>query len=446
MFELKGKYTTARVYARYVEPECSSQIYRFLNHPAFTNPVSIMPDTHAGTGSVIGFTMPVTDKVIPNVIGVDIGCGMYSINLGDMDIDFEWLDREVRRRIPTGPSIHGSPVIDMAGKFPWMEVTMAIRDMQKGPVGSFGYEDFKTRCKEIQIDLRYAECSLGTLGGGNHFIEAGRSGETGDVWFTIHTGSRNLGAKVCEYWQRRANSERKRRQGTLLKAEIEKIKMTCSGKEIETRIKEARERLGTGTPSELAWLEGTDTAGYLSDMILAQVYAHVNRNLIAGTILDILTNTMGLAATVKDRIETIHNFIDPGDMIIRKGAIRSYIGERMVIPFSMKDGLALCEGKSNEEWNFSAPHGAGRLMSRADAKRTLDLGDFREQMAGIYTTSVCKGTLDEAPGAYKDMEEILELIEPTAKVIDLVKPLYNLKDKSEDENPDLDMTREMPGI
>jgi len=433
MFEMSGKYTTAKVFAAVMESKCSSQVYGFLNHPAFTNPVAVMPDTHAGEGSVIGFTMPITDKVIPNVIGVDIGCGMLSICLGELQIDdFDRLDQEIRERIPTGASVHETPVVNVAAKFPWNNVTRAICSMKKAAPGNFSYETFKARCKEIGIDLRYAECSLGTLGGGNHFIEMGRSG-AGELWLTVHSGSRNLGKKVCEYWQRRANGELRNRQQTALKAEIEKIKATCRGKEIEDRIREVRAKMGFGIPSALAWLEGEQAAGYISDMLFAQVYAHVNRALIAGRILDILDNTMGLKVAVQDRIETIHNFIDPGDMIIRKGAIRSYTGERMIIPFNMRDGFAICEGKSNPEWNFSAPHGAGRLMSRADAKKTVDMDRFREQMSGIFSTSVCRGTLDEAPEAYKDTREILELIEPTVKIHDMVRPVYNLKDTTSPE-------------
>lgn len=445
MFDIKGKYTTAKVYANQAEPECMSQIYSFVNHPAFTNPVAIMPDTHYGKGCVIGFTMLLTDKVVPNVVGVDIGCGMLSINLGKVNVDFEKLDNEIRGMIPTGHSIHDLPVVDMVKKFPWGLVTIAQRKVKSG-LPDFDYGAFQRLCVKVGIPLAYAECSIGTLGGGNHFIEGGRSQESGELWITIHSGSRNLGKRICEYWQRKAEVCLKLGQGNDLKSEIEKIKAAYRGKDIETKINELRMKLNTSVSSDLAWLEGEDAKGYMADMLMAQVYAHVNRATMGAMILDIINNRMGLKINPRDRIETIHNFIDPRDMIIRKGAIRAYAGERMIIPFNMRDGLAICEGKSNNGWNYSAPHGAGRLMSRKKAKQTVDLETFKQQMAGIYSTSVCRGTLEEAPDAYKDTREILDLIEPTATVLEMVKPVYNLKDTSIDGRPEEKLAQAGPGF
>jgi tRNA-splicing ligase RtcB len=257
----------------------------------------------------------------------------------------------------------------------------------------------------------------------NHFIELGLD-DNKDYWITIHTGSRNFGKCVCEYWQDMASSLVKKDKQEVLKTRIEEIRKQYTGMEIKVKIKEAREELSLDgvQKSELDFLEGEDAIGYLYDMIFAQKYAEVNRELIAKTILEIL----GVKAL--DRIETVHNFIDFRDFIIRKGAIRSYVGERITIPFNMRDGILVCEGKSNPEWNCSAPHGAGRLMSRSKAKKTLDMNTFKEQMKDIYSTSVCESTLDEAPDAYKDASIIEASIEPTAKILFKIKPILNMKD------------------
>jgi len=436
MFEIKGKYTTAKVMIDDVEPTCTAQIYGFVNHPAFTNPIAIMPDTHAGKGSVIGFTMPMTSKVIANVVGVDISCGMLAINIGqNLPIALEQLDHKIRQAIPFGFNTHDNSVINIEKEFPFKEVRGLAHNFSLAYNQQFGtntyfdgydYHWFVQKCHDIGADLGRVIKSLGSLGGGNHFIEVGID-DNKNYWVVIHTGSRNFGKCVCEYWQGMASSVVRKDKQEQLKLRIEEIRKTYTGMEIKTKIKEARADLGLDVTvsDELQYLEGENAHGYLYDMIFAQKYAQVNRAYIASVIMNIL----GIQAI--DRIETVHNFIDFRDFIIRKGAIRSYINERMIIPFNMRDGILVCEGNSNADWNYSAPHGAGRLMSRAQAKKNIKLENFTEQMKGIYSTSVCQGTLDEAPDAYKDSKVIEQAIEPTAKILFKIKPILNMKDSGE---------------
>jgi len=400
MIEYQGKYTTAKIMIDQVEESCMTQIVHMTNHEAFTNPISIMPDCHSGKGSVIGFTMVVGDKVIPNIVGVDLGCAVLSFNIGKIEINHQEFDKKVRQRIPFGININNREKIKLGNEAPIL-------------------------CKRVGIDLDYAVYSLGSLGGGNHYIEAGRSQNTGDIWITIHSGSRNLGKKVCEYWQDVAS---KREYGDP-KEELDKIKNLYPKVEWNRRISKFKEQLTKIKSSELDFLEGENKQKYLDDMYFAQNYASLNRKTMMEDILNILGNPQ-----VKDQIETVHNYIDPKDKIIRKGAIRSYIGERMIIPFNMRDGILICEGKSNPEWNFSAPHGAGRVYSRSKAKELLNLEKFQNDMEGIFSTSVCRGTIDESPDAYKDSEIIEQAIEPTAKILDRIIPIHNMKDVS-DEKP-----------
>ncbi len=396
MFELNGKYTNAKIMIDNVEPECVSQIVSMINHPAFTNPVAIMPDCHAGKGSVVGFTMPVGDRLIPNVVGVDIGCGMLSCNIGKIEIDHAYLDEAIREIIPFG-----------------MEVRKSAHKFAKR------YNNYHDLFKRVGIDDNYSINSIGSLGGGNHFIEVGKSANTGDIWITVHSGSRNLGKKVCEYWQNIAF----KRLVPDIRALIENIKLTYDRKEWETEIKKVREDNKKFKKNNLDWIDGEDKEGYLKDMYFTQNYASLNRVAMMNGILDILN--------IKNKceyIETVHNFIDKDDNIIRKGAIKSYIGEKMIIPLNMHDGILLCEGKSNPDWNFSAPHGAGRVLSRSKAKEQLILRDYEDKMKGIFTTSVNKFTLDEAPDAYKDSKLIEDAIVPTVNVIDKIITIHNLKD------------------
>jgi RNA-splicing ligase RtcB len=435
LIEIHGRYTTARVMIDILEESCAAQINHFVNHPVFTNPVAIMPDTHAGKGSVIGFTMPLTSAVIPNVIGVDIGCGMLSLNFGKtLALSPDAIDRKIRQRIPFGMEVHERSVIHMEREFPWHQATVLAQKFTAAYREKFGvYPDppaytmdwFMAKADSIRSgSVRRFINSLGSLGGGNHFIEIGND-TSGDCWVTIHTGSRNFGKCICEYWQGRAAKALSREGKADIDAQIKRLRSEVRDKKaLFTQVKElkARNKKPGIDMKGCEWLEGAEATGYLFDMLFSQVYAEVNRSLIALIIADIL------GAKPVDSIETVHNFIDFRDFIIRKSAIRSYASERMIIPFNMRDGILIGEGKSNPEWNFSAPHGAGRVMSRAKAKATINLADFKKQMSSVFSTSVGSGTLDEAPDAYKPAALIEAAIEPTVSIINRIRPIMNMKD------------------
>jgi RNA-splicing ligase RtcB len=441
MFEVRGKYTTAKIMIDGLDDETMRQIHGFINNPAFTNPVAIMPDAHAGKSSVVGFTMLLGSKLIPNTIGVDIGCGILSLNIGKtLPKTLADIDTVIRAKVPFGFNTHERPIINMEKDFPWGDTFKKARDFALAFQNKFETELkppfydmdwFLKKCADInhRDSVHRMICSLGSLGGGNHFLETGIS-DTGDHWFTIHTGSRNFGKCLCEYWQGLGAKKLRKDRKVLDLTEIEDIKnSTKDGKEIFRRIKEVKTKFKERDEAmkgldikEREWLESEDATSYLFDMIFAQAYAEQNRKCIAEIVCDILK------VEPIDQIETVHNFIDFRDFIIRKGAIRSYNGERMVIPFNMRDGILICEGKSNPEWNYSAPHGAGRVMSRGQAKKRLDLETFKKQMTGIYSSSIGRGTLDESPDAYKDFKVIEQAITPTATIIGRIKPIHNMKD------------------
>lgn len=443
MLEIKGKYTTANVMIDDVEEECLRQIYTMTNNPAFTNHIAIMVDTHAGKGSVIGFTMPLGEKIIPNIVGTDVGCGMLTFNVGDSISENKdkllELDAKIRSVVPFGSNLQKDvPPKYFEKNFPWSE----SNDIAKKFVVNynrkfdtdfkfieFNYNWFIDKCKEIGM-RQNAENGIGTLGSGNHFIEVGKSANTGDIWITIHCGSRNFGLKICEFHQNKAKSYLDNKRNVVLREIIEEIKNTSNPTEIAFKIKEAKKDLGVDfidiNINGMESLEGQDAMNYFLDMIFTQVYAKFNRQRISENILKILGSS-----NVKESIECVHNYINFEDMIIRKGAISSYIGEKMIIPFNMADGLLICEGKSNADWNFSAPHGAGRLMSRGEASRNVDIEKFKFRMKGVVSTSVGKSTLDESPQAYKNPKMIEEAIEPTATIVDRVKPILNLKDSDD---------------
>ena len=400
MFFITGEYSKALVTIDNIEESVYFQIQAIVNHPAFSENIVIMPDCHTGIGSVIGFTMPMTDKVVPNTIGVDIGCGMVSVNIGKPNkLKLEKIDSAIKSRIPSGFSIHKRPKVDINLAFDWKALNVKfgkVRRKIEKITGKTGYKPetysvswLKKKSRQIGIDYEKTVNSIGTLGGGNHFIEIGKSVKTDDVWVTVHSGSRHFGLCVANYHQKIAKSYIAKK--------------------------------GISVQKGLEYLEGDLLLDYIFDMLFAQAYAHLNRMTMLEIILDIL-NTEPV-----DTVESVHNYIDMDDLIIRKGAIRSYEGERMIIPFNMRDGLLICVGKSNPEWNFSAPHGAGRVMGRREAKRRLSLEVFKKQMKGIVSSSVCKSTLDEAPDAYKDPLLIEKAIEPTAFVLDRIKPLLNIK-------------------
>ena len=430
MIELPGKYTTAYIMTDDIEGECVSQIYGFINHPAFTNHVAIMPDTHAGKGSVIGFTMPLTPKVIPNVIGVDIGCGVTAVNMGHIDIDYADLDMMIRNKIPLGFDIHKRPVIDFKHDFDWKTANRvghhfrvqyaSLYDSVLEPV-IYDYAWFTDLCKFIGAKVASVEASIGTLGGGNHFIEVGVDGND-NKWLIVHTGSRNFGLKIANTYQGLAIKTVTEERDRLYRERMEYIKTECARTSIGDEIIKLKRELGDTIPNDLTYLKDQNALDYYHAMIFAQQYAKMNRDVIIGRILTGIPD-----ATIINRIESVHNFIDFDDMIIRKGAIRSRDEDEVIIPFNMRDGSLIGIGKGNAEWNYSAPHGAGRIMSRSAAKKKLSMDVYRAQMEGIFSTSVCRDTLDEAPDAYKNAQSIIDAIAPTVEIVSRIRPVYNLK-------------------
>ena len=389
-----------KIFTDNIEEKAFTQVHNLLAQPAFANcKVRIMPDVHAGTGCVIGFTADLGDKVIPNVVGVDIGCGMITCDIGVVDIDYTKLDTVIREKIPAGMNVHAqAPVV---------------------------YDELENvLCLEHLKNLSWLQNSLGTLGGGNHFIEVD-VGEDGHKYLVVHTGSRNLGKQVADYYQSVA-IERINGGKADLNAKVQQLindyKTSGREKEIAGAIKELRLSYASveKMPNELCYLNGEDRLNYLHDMGICQRFAVKNRAMIVETICD----AMGWNGV---SFETIHNYIDLESNIIRKGAISAQKGQRVLIPINMRDGCIIGIGKGNEDWNCSAPHGAGRVMSRMQAKKTVSMDDYKKSMNGIFTTSVSEDTLDECPMAYKPMDEILKNIEPTVEVEKIIRPVYNFK-------------------
>lgn len=397
MLEIKGKVNTAFCYAKIVEEEAIEQIRRMCDYD-FTegSRICIMPDVHAGKGCTIGTTMTVAGKAVPNVVGVDIGCGMYTINLGKSEIDFAKLD-EAAHFIPSGHCVWD-------GRMERFDLMQLI-------------------CYRHLKNTKWLERSLGTLGGGNHFIEVDQASD-GTNYLVIHSGSRNLGKQVAEHYQRLAVELHQGKEEYFKRREalIAEYKAAGRRKEIQGALKELKwEEKELLIPEDLCYLYGTYLEDYLHDVEICQEFARRNREKMAEVIMD----RTGL--TGSDAFHTIHNYIDTDEMILRKGAIAAHKGEKVLIPINMKDGSVLAVGKGNPEWNYSAPHGAGRLMSRTKAKECLSMDEYKEMMAGIYTTSVNEATLDEAPMAYKSLDDIIDVIRESVDVIDIMKPIYNFK-------------------
>ncbi len=397
MLEIKGKFNTAICYANVIEEEAIEQIRRMCDYE-FTagSRIRIMPDVHAGKGCTIGTTMTVTDKVVPNIVGVDIGCGMYTVSLGTGDIDFTKVD-EAAHFIPSG-----------------MDVWESRQER---------FELEQLRCFGELTDTIRLERSLGTLGGGNHFIEIDESAD-GTKYLIIHSGSRNLGKQVAEWYQKLAVQLHEGKDEFLQKRE--EIIRTLKEQGRRSEIQEALSKLSwdkkaSGIPEDLCFLYGTYLDDYLHDVEICQHFARRNREKMAQIILE----RTGLAG--QEAFHTIHNYIDTEEMILRKGAIAAHAGEKVLIPINMRDGSILAVGKGNEEWNNSAPHGAGRILSRKAAKEQLNLEEYRESMKGVYTTSVSEATLDEAPMAYKSLEDIIDVVRASVDIIDVMKPVYNFK-------------------
>ena len=387
-----------KIFAKTIDEKAKAQIDTLLAQEAFAAcKVRIMPDVHAGAGCVIGFTADLGDKVIPNIVGVDIGCGMLTVELGKVDVDFDKLDKVIRENVPSG---------------------MNVNDTPNNP---FVLAELK--CFKSLRNTDWIERSIGTLGGGNHFIEIDTD-DNGNKYLVIHTGSRNLGKQVCEIYQDIAvynlhgNGARKQEVDKL----IAEYKTSGRQGEIADGIAAIKKKFGGAIPKDLCYLEGKERQDYLHDMGYCQYFAIMNRQEIANTIMRKMGWT-GLG------FETIHNYIDRESNIVRKGAISAKKGESVLIPINMRDGCIIGVGKGNEDWNCSAPHGAGRIMSRAQAKEMLKLDDYRETMNGIYTTSVCSETIDEALQAYKPMQEIVDCISDTVAIEKIIKPIYNFKAK-----------------
>jgi len=395
-----------KIFTENIELEALNQVYTLIKQPAFADcKVRIMPDVHAGAGCVIGFTADLGEKVIPNIVGVDIGCGMLTVELGNIDLNLATVDQIIRAKVPSGRNVHeGRP---------------------------FAFDRLKElRCYRELKDTKRLERSIGTLGGGNHFIEVDVD-EDGTKYLIIHTGSRNLGKQVAEYYQNLAIEIMQGKDELYAKQEqlIAEYKAQGRRKEIQKAIKELHRKFNPNPlniPKDLCYLTGKYREDYLHDMEICQHFASLNRYHIANTIVGDLFGA-DIAYWKLPMFETIHNYIEFGTNMVRKGAISAKAGEPLLIPINMRDGCILGKGKGNEDWNCSAPHGAGRIMSRSKAKEVVSLKEFEDSMQGIFTTSVGQSTIDEAPMVYKPMEEIVANIADTVDIITIIKPIYNYK-------------------
>lgn len=404
MKEVLGKYSCAKIYTDIVEDTAIEQIKQLCNQE-FTKgcKIRIMPDVHTGASCVIGFTADLGQMIIPNIVGVDIGCGMLTVELGKQDIDLEEFDNIIYQYIPSGKNVHEGRVI----KYPELQELHSYRALKK---------------------TKWIERSIGTLGGGNHFIEIDKDDED-NKYLVIHTGSRNLGKQVAEYYQDMAYQIQRGADKLFELQEnlIKEYKAAGRKKEIQNAIKELKkdfELRKTEVPKELCYLTGKYREMYLHDMKICQEFAALNRVTIAGIILKKYFDK-----NISDfqYFETIHNYIDHKNNIVRKGAVSAQKGEKLLIPINMRDGSLICIGKGNEDWNYSAPHGAGRLYSRNNAKKNFTIEEFKDSMEGIFSTSINEYTLDESPMAYKNMADIVDNITPTAEIVKVIRPIYNFK-------------------
>lgn len=362
MMTVTGSCNTALVYADCLDPGAEGLLKALCGSPVSEGScIHVMPDVHPGKGWAVGTTMTVADKVAPGLAGVDIGCGMEVFRVSGKRLELQKLDKLVHEKAPSGRRIRSTP----------------HRFADQLDLGAL-------RCVR-HVQQEKAQCSIGTLGGGNHFIEVDR-GTDGVYWLIIHSGSRHLGLEVASWYQN-----------------------------------EAYRQCPEGTPYELAWTTGALMEDYLHDMAIVQKFAVLNRQAIADEII------RGMKLDVAEVFSTVHNYIDLETMILRKGAVSAQAGEKLIIPMNMRDGCLICRGKGNEKWNFSAPHGAGRLMNRAVVKQSFTLSQFKKEMQGIYSTSIRRDTLDESPMAYKPMDVILSQIGPTVEVLEQLKPIYNFK-------------------
>lgn len=401
---VKGEYSEAIIFTDDIEEEATEQIKELCSQPfAKGCKIRIMPDTHAGKSCVIGFTADLKDKIIPNIVGVDIGCGMLTISLGKEEIDLEKLDETIKKYVPSGMNVHEGRMV----RYPELQ---------------------NLYCYRMLRNSKRIERSIGTLGGGNHFIEIDKD-KNDNKYLIIHSGSRNLGTQVAEYYQKLAVDLCSGKEDYFIKRDelIDTFKKEGRRKEIQKELKKLKEKYDSVFPTypkELCFLSGKYREEYLHDMSICQEYAVLNRNTIADIILKRMFNK---SLSDYESFNTTHNYINFKDNIIRKGSVSAYKGEKLLIPINMRDGSLICIGKGNENWNYSAPHGAGRLMSRTKAKEVLNLEEFKDSMKGIYTSSVSENTLDEAPMVYKPMEKIINNIQETVEILEIIKPIYNFK-------------------
>lgn len=441
--ELQGKYCKdCKIFTDDVEEGAVQMVYSMMNSPMFESAkLRFMPDIHLGIGSCIGTAYHVGKYINPSHIGVDIGCGI-EISFFDKPIPkdkYPLFEHRIRQAIPMGFDIHKHTDCDTKELYKY--ITSAMESAYQSSKGMTDIIDFQKDgdvqkwLNHLHIDLGTFLHSIGTLGGGNHFIEYDENEKAEKYGITVHTGSRNLGQHVHKFWSNAAKGDFFDKD--IFKAEVKTLKKTWHGdkREIPAAI-EALKKKHTIEQSD-GFLTGDDARGYLTDMVIAQAYASFNRLIILRRIAAIADHLMkdDGGINVIDHIASIHNYIDFSDMILRKGAIRSYDGERMIIPFNMRDGLAICEGKSNEDWNCTAPHGSGRAMSRSKAKEKINLDHFKSEMKDVYSTSVTKSTLDEAPDAYKPTDEIINNIKDTCDILFFMKPKINIKDTTVTEKP-----------
>ncbi|MBP3752559.1 MAG: RtcB family protein [Pyramidobacter sp.] len=397
---IQGRWNTAKSFAATLDSRAEEQIRTVCDSPHFADcKIRIMPDVHAGKGCTIGTAMTLTNKVVPGMVGVDIGCGMETVRIAERQLDCPALDALIRSRIPCGRDVRTVP-----------HALNELIDLNELRIASF-------------VKLDYARNSIGTLGGGNHFIEAARS-DDGSLWLIVHSGSRHLGTETASWYQEEGYKRLCGSSKSQIAELIAQYRATGCAKEIQAALKTLRSREAAGLkdlPRDLAYVEGELFDDYIHDMRIVQRFAALNRQ----AMMDEIVTGMGL--TVEERFCTIHNYIDTDAMILRKGAVSARKGEKLLIPINMRDGSLICEGLGNEDWNCSAPHGAGRLMSRTAAFRSLSLEEYRREMEGIYSTCVSSETLDESPMAYKSLDEIRQAVTPTVRIISRLKPIYNFK-------------------
>lgn len=397
MIELKGKYNQAKIFTDVVDEASVAQVLLLLNQEFVSGSrIPLMPDIHAGAGCTIGTTMTITDKVVPNLVGVDIGCGMETVRVKEKHMELQKLDKLIYEKIPSGFQVRE-------------KTHRCFEEIDLQELYCYKY-----------INSHRAEKSLGTLGGGNHFIEANRD-EDGNLYLVVHSGSRHLGLEVANYYQEEGYRSLNGTSEKDVDGLVASLKAQGREREIQKQITALKKTIQTNIPRALAYVSGELFGQYIHDMKIVQRYAELNRQAMMDEMVK------GMKLHVEEQFTTIHNYIDTDAMILRKGAVSARKGEKLLIPINMRDGSLLCTGKGNEDWNQSAPHGAGRLMSRSAAKESFTVSEFKSQMQGIYTTSVGKDTLDECPMAYKGMEDIVKNISDTAEIDRIIKPIYNFK-------------------